>query len=89
MLMVIALDNMIKDFECDKDKLYSILVKFVKSAPVTQEEFNTAKDFLESVIKSLVPELSAPYNARIIQYCEAILKHFNIIKRTEVVWMNR
>ena len=89
MLMVIALDNMIKDFKCDKDKLYSILVKFVKSAPVTQEEFNTAKDFLESVIKSLVPELSAPYNARIIQYCEAILKHFNIIKRTEVVWMNR
>ena len=89
MLMVIAFENMIKDFDCDREKMYSILVKFVKSIPVTEEEFNMAKDLFEFVINSLVPKLSAPYNARVVQYLEAILKHFNIIKEAKIVWMPR
>ena len=89
MLMVIAFDNIIKDFECDKEKIYIILLKFVKSIPLTEDEFKAVKELFKSVINFLVPKLSEPYNARIIQYLEAIIQHFKIIKEVKTVWMNR
>ncbi len=88
MLMLISFDNIIKDFECDREKMYPILVKFTKSIPLTENEFKMTKELFKSVINSLVPKLSEPYNARIIQYLEAIIQHFKIIKEVKTIWMN-
>ena len=89
MLMLISFDNIIKDFECDREKMYPILVKFTKSIPLTENEFKMTKELFKSVINSLVPKLSEPYNARIIQYLESIIQHFKIIKEVKTIWMNR
>ncbi len=88
MLMLISFDNIIKDFECDREKMYPILVKFTKSIPLTENEFKMTKELFKSVINSLVPKLSEPYNARIIQYLESIIQHFKIIKEVKTIWMN-
>ena len=88
MLMLISFDNIIKDFECDREKMYPILVKFTKSIPLTENEFKMTKELFKSVINSLVPKLSEPYNARVIQYLEAIIQHFKIIKEVKTIWMN-
>ena len=39
MVAIVLLDNMIRDFECDKNYMYSILTKYVKSVPLTRKEF--------------------------------------------------
>ena len=88
MLMLISFDNIIKDDECDREKMYPILVKFTKSIPLTENEFKMTKELFKSVINSLVPKLSKPYNARIIQYLESIIQHFKIIKEVKTIWMN-
>src|SRR5574344_958516 len=62
MSTVILLDNMIKDFTCDKNYLYSILVKYVKGQPVTQEEFKAMNIHLLNVVNYITPRISKPFN---------------------------
>ena len=83
-LMVAALENIVKDF--GNENMYPILLKFVKSEPVTQQEFETVHKLLEAVEKNLTQKLSKPYNLRITKYLNAILKQF--IVEPKIIWMN-
>lgn len=87
MLRIIALENLIKDY--GDESLYPILLKIVKAAPVSGEEFMKLKKLLETALKDLLPKLSEPFNERIVMYFNSILKHFNIAERTKIIWMNQ
>lgn len=88
MLRIIALDNMIMDFDCNEKLMSSILIKYVKNSPVTQDEFTALKKFLEKVANTLILQVSNPYKIRIANYTESILNHFTVKKEDNIIWMN-
>ena len=86
MLMIISISNIIEDFKCNKTKMRKILQKFIKSIPVTEEEFLLVKKLLDTIIEALLPQISAPYDKRLLQYCYTILRYFSITENPEISW---
>ena len=76
MVTVIILDNLIKDFPCDKNYMYTILAKYVKNEPVNEIEFNTFAEFLLLCTRYLTLKISIEYNKQIKNYILSILKFF-------------
>lgn len=76
MVTVILLDNMIKDFVCDKTYLYSILVKYIKNIPVTEEEYNAISIHLIKVVNYVSLKVSEPYKKMVKNYILSILTCF-------------
>ena len=90
MLRVIALENIIRDFECDKQLLYSILVKYIKGLLISKEEFFALKTLLENFLNLLYPKISAPFNDYLLKYITSMLRHFKIDDgENKIIWMNR
>lgn len=58
---IIKLDNMINDFAIDKDYMYTILSKYVKNIPMTEEEANELSKLLTTVIKYVTENVSEQY----------------------------
>lgn len=73
MVKVVLLDNMIKDFDCDKTYLYSILAKYVKSQPLTRKEFEDFKTHLEKVITYVALRVNFPHNYTVKPYILSML----------------
>ena len=73
MVTVVLLDNMIRDFECDKNYLYSILAKYVKSQPLTRKEFEDFKTHLEKVITYVALRVNFPHNYTVKPYILSML----------------
>lgn len=76
MVSVVLMDNMIKDFPCNKNYLYSILVKYLKNEPVTPEEYNAIGYHLASVAEYVTTHVSAPHNMYVKSFILSILKWF-------------
>ena len=73
MVKIVLLDNMIRDFECDKTYLYSILAKYVKSQPLTRKEFEDFKTHLEKVITYVALRVNFPHNYTVKPYILSML----------------
>lgn len=69
---IIKLDNMINDFAADKNYMYSILSKYVKNTPITQEEANELSKLLTTVIKYVTENISEQYKEYAEQYISSI-----------------
>lgn len=76
MVTVILLDNMINDYPCDKDYMYSILVKYVQGAQVTEKEFYAMSIFLNSIVNDLTQKISYPFNTKVKPFILSILAYF-------------
>lgn len=76
MASVIVLDNMIRDFQCNKEYLYSILVKYVKGEPVTDYEFAAMRDLILYVTEFCVNRISKPFNQEVEYFTLSLLKNF-------------
>lgn len=87
MLMIIVLDNLIKDFDCNKILMYSLLTKFVKNTPISNSEYNIIKNFLINTSNYINKHLSEEFQERIGVYFLAILNHFKHNYRKKIIWM--
>ena len=76
MVTVILLDNMINDFPCDKNYMYSILVKYIKGSPVSDREFNSMLLFLNGIVNDLTQRITYPYNVKVKSFILSILAYF-------------
>lgn len=76
MVLTILFDNIIKDFANDKDYMYSILTKFVKGTPVTDEEFVYTQQFLIGIVNFLQKHISYPVNTLVKNYVLSRLAYF-------------
>lgn len=76
MVTVIIMDNMIRDFAADKNYMYSILVKYIKNEPVTDEEFKYTNLFFLEVINYVQNRVSAPHRAYVKSFILSILPNF-------------
>ncbi len=74
MVTVVLLDNMIRDFQCDKKYLYSILTKYIKGIAISHDEFIALKNHLEQVINYVALRVSIPYNFIVRPFIMKILK---------------
>ena len=61
MCNVIILDNMIRDFARDKNRMYSILVKYVKAECFTEDEFGDLIKLLDMVSHEVSAKVSPLY----------------------------
>lgn len=75
---VVLWDNMIRDFDCDKKYLYSILLKYVKCEPVSMHEFWDFKAHADKVIEYVSSHTSNQYNVK--DYIYSMLRYFLIYK---------
>lgn len=66
MITVIMLDNIIRDFDCDKNYMYKILTKYVKGEIIKNGEFEDIKNFLFSVTHYLQKIMSPFYDSELI-----------------------
>ena len=87
MLRVIALENIIRDFECDKKVMYSILVKYIKGLRISKEEFVALKILLDKFLNLLYPQISPPFNDYMVKYITSLLGHFKIDDGKQIIWM--
>ena len=78
---VVLMDNMIRDFECDKKYLYSILTKYVKNIPVTRKEFEDFKFHLEKVSDYVALRVNFPHNFIVKPHTLSMLEGFLILKK--------
>lgn len=76
MVTVIIMDNMIRDFAADKNYMYSILVKYIKNEPVTDEEFKYTNLFFLEVINYVQNRVSASHRAYVKSFILSILPNF-------------
>ena len=76
MVLTILMDNIIKDFANDKDYMYSILIKFIKGEPVTDEEFTYTQQFLIGIVNILQKHMSYPINTLVKSYVLSRLAYF-------------
>ncbi len=80
MVIVVLLDNIIKDFECDKNYLYSILIKYIKGLPISGQELDAMGMHFVRVIRCLLPKVSDIYKPVVKHYILSILRHFIVEK---------
>ena len=80
MVAIVLLDNMIRDFECDKNYMYSILTKYVKSVPLTRKEFEDFKSHLENVITYVALRVNFPHNFIVKPYILGLLARISVEK---------
>ena len=80
MVAIVLLDNMIRDFECDKNYMYSILTKYVKSVPLTRKEFEDFKSHLENVITYVAIRVNFPHNFIVKPYILGLLARIPVEK---------
>lgn len=73
----LKLDNMILDFKCDKLYLQGILKKKINSEPVTQEENKDMRNFILSVRKFLMNEVSDQFKDNIEIFTNLLISMFN------------
>ena len=66
MVTVVMMDNMIKDFPCDKKYMYSVLMKYVQGKAVSDSEFEDIKNFLLKVTQYLQNAMSKYYDSDLI-----------------------
>ena len=78
---VVLLDNMIRDFECDKNYLYSILMKYIKDEHLTLKEFEDFKSHLEKVITYVALRVNFPYNFIVKPYIMRMLTGFRVVSK--------
>ncbi len=76
MVVIVLLDNIIKDFECNKDYLYSILVKYIKGEALSKQEFDDMARHLVKVINYLSGKVSESYKPLVKNNILSLLKHF-------------
>ncbi len=76
MSTVITMDNMIRDFANDKEYMYSILVKYIKAEPVTDEEFKYMNIFFIEVINYLQKKVSVEFRSLVKNFILSILTNF-------------
>lgn len=76
MVSVVLMDNMIKDFVCDKNYLYSILVKYLQNTPVTPEEYNAIGSHMQSVTNFVTSKVNPPHNVYVKSFIMSILRWF-------------
>ena len=81
MVKVVLLDNMIRDFDCDKNYLYSILMKYIKDEPLTLKEFEDFKSHLEKVITYVALRVNFPYNFIVKPYIMRMLTGFRVVSK--------
>lgn len=81
MVTVVLLDNMIRDFECNKNYLYSILMKYIKDEPLTLKEFEDFKSHLEKVITYVALRVNFPYNFIVKPYIMRMLTGFRVVSK--------
>ena len=60
----------------DKDYMYSILIKFIKGEPVTDEEFTYTQQFLIGIVNILQKHMSYPINTLVKSYVLSRLAYF-------------
>lgn len=85
MLKIIAIENIIQDYSSNKEKMYSILVKYAKGINIKKDEYKILCSLLENFIKDLSPQLSDEYKYKIIEYSKSILRHCNM--ESKIIWM--
>lgn len=66
MVTVIMMENMIRDFPCDKKYLYSVLFKYIEGTVVSDNEFEDMKDFLSKVTQYLQKVMGQYYSSDLI-----------------------
>lgn len=76
MVTLVLLDNMIRDFECDKKYLYSIFVKYIKGLAVTQKEFNDIKQHILFVANYVINKVSPEYKNIVLPHAFGLLNRF-------------
>ncbi len=76
MVLTILFDNIIRDFANDKEYMYSILTKFVKGTPVTDEEFVYTQQFLIGIVNFLQKKISFPINKFVKKFVLSRLVYF-------------
>ena len=76
MVSLILMENMIRDFECDKEYLASILTKYVKNDPVTEDEFNAIGYHLGKVVRYVTERVSYPHNIPVKNFILSCLNGF-------------
>ncbi len=78
MVKIVLLDNIIRDFECDKRYLYSILIKYIQNQFITQREFEDFKNHLDKVITYVGLRVNLPYNFWVKPYIYNMLSEFKV-----------
>ena len=78
MVKIVLLDNIIRDFECDKRYLYSILIKYRQNQFITQREFEDFKNHLDKVITYVGLRVNLPYNFWVKPYIYNMLSEFKV-----------
>lgn len=76
MVTIVLLDNMIRDFECDKKYLYSVLIKYIKGLAVTQKEFNDIKQHILFVANYVINKVSPEYKNIVLPHAFGLLNRF-------------
>ena len=66
MVTVIMMENMIRDFPCDKKYLYSVLFKYIEGTAVSDKEFEDMKDFLSKITQYLQKVMGQYYSSDLI-----------------------
>lgn len=77
MTNMIIIDNIIKDFDCNKDFMYSVLYKYTKEQQLTKLEYYAAEELMIKVMK-YCKEQTSPQAAKVIlSRLTGILKELN------------
>ena len=81
MTNLIILDNIIQDFECNKDFMYSILTKYAKNIQLSKLEYYAAEALLLQVIKYIKANVGENRGQGAVRRLVWILKEMNTPKR--------
>ena len=77
MTNLIVLDNIISDFDCNKDFMYSILTKYTKNIQLTKLEYYAAEALLLQAIKYIKANVSEGAGKSAVRRLVWILKEMN------------
>lgn len=80
MTNLIVLDNIINDFDCNKEFMYSILTKYTKNITLSKLEYYATEELLTKVIKYIQKKVKKEYTSIAIQRLLNILKEINTPK---------
>lgn len=81
MTSIIVLDNIINDFDCNKEFMYSILTKYTKEQELTKLEYYAIEKLFIEVIKYVKANLDTSYQIPMINRLLKILKDLNRPRR--------
>lgn len=81
MTSIIVLDNIINDFDCNKEFMYSILTKYTKEQELTKLEYYAIEKLFIEVIKYVKVNLDTSYQIPMINRLLKILKDLNRPRR--------